>query len=231
MPIFPQELTVKGLEQEINQMTGTHQNQIAELRRQHQRDILQAVEEERAKHEQLESGIRETYALDREATIEKERKAIRERFERQISSEQQDFEQQKARMVADFASEKKRLQDAAHSAETAAERRQEAMAEERTIAVAAVKAEYNTRLAGAERKHQTELKSLQEQYEADFKIWRREHETAAKLRETERETAIRREAHLERDRQIDAIVARLDTENLKNQQEFEQKLRWVHYAQ
>lgn len=206
-------------------MTSTHQNQIAELRRQQQRDILQAVEEERAKHEQLESGIRETYALDREVAIEKERKAIRERFERQISSEQHDFEEHKIRMLADFATEKKRLQDALHAAETAAERRHENMTEERGIAVAAVKNEYNTRLASAERKHQTELKSLQDQYEADFKIWRREHETAAKMREAERENAIRREAHLERDRQIDGIVAKLDTENLKNQQEFEQKLR------
>lgn len=74
-----QELTVKGLELEINQMTAAHHSQTTELRRQQQHDLLQAVEEERHKHEQLESGIREAYALDREAAIEKERNAIRER--------------------------------------------------------------------------------------------------------------------------------------------------------
>lgn len=61
-------------------MTGAHQAQITELRSQHQRDILEAVEEERQRHEQLENGIRAAYALDREGAIEKERTAIRERY-------------------------------------------------------------------------------------------------------------------------------------------------------
>lgn len=83
--MFHQELTVKGLEHEINQMTSSHQTQLADLRRQQQRDLLQAIEEERHKHEQLENGIRESYATDREAAIEKERNAIRERYNSQAS--------------------------------------------------------------------------------------------------------------------------------------------------
>lgn len=60
-------------------MNGSHQAQITELRSQYQRDLQQAIEEERQRHEQLENGIRAAYALDREAAIEKERNAIRER--------------------------------------------------------------------------------------------------------------------------------------------------------
>lgn len=223
--MFVQELTVKGLEHEINQMTATHQTQLADLRRQHQHDLLQAVEEERHKHEQLESGIRAAYALDREGAIEKERNAIRERFERQIDSEQQSFEQQRARMLADFGAEKQRLQAALHDKELEFERRRDAMVEERTAAVCHVQTELTGRLKAADHKHQSDLQSVQAQFESDFMIWRREHETASKLRETERENSVRREAHLERDRQIDGIVAKLDAENQKNQLEFEQKLR------
>lgn len=60
-------------------MTAAHQKEIAELKRLHQQDLLDAVEEVRLKHEQLECGIRESYAQDRETSIEKERNAIRER--------------------------------------------------------------------------------------------------------------------------------------------------------
>lgn len=75
-----QELTVKGLEQEINKMTSDHQKEITELKRKHQQDILDAVEEARQKHESIEMSIRDSYAQDREVAIEKERNAIRERF-------------------------------------------------------------------------------------------------------------------------------------------------------
>lgn len=74
-----QELTVKGLEQEISKITCNHQKEITELKRQHQQEILDAVDEARHKHESSEMNMRENYAQDREVAIEKERNAIRER--------------------------------------------------------------------------------------------------------------------------------------------------------
>ena len=55
-------------------------------------------------------------------------------------------------------------------------------------------------------------------------IWKREHEAAYKLREVERENQIRQQCRVERDRQIDDIVAKVDAEALRNQQEHETKL-------
>lgn len=77
---YIQELTVKGLEQEISKITCNHQKEINELKRHHQQEILNAVDEARQKHESLEMNIRENYAQDREVAIEKERNAIRERY-------------------------------------------------------------------------------------------------------------------------------------------------------
>lgn len=74
-----QELTVKGLEQEISKITCNHQKEITELKRHHQQEILDAVDEARQKHESSEMSMRENYAQDREVAIEKERNAIRER--------------------------------------------------------------------------------------------------------------------------------------------------------
>lgn len=74
-----QELTVKGLEQEINSMTIGHHKEITEIKRLHQQELLSTVEEARSKHEQNICSIRESYAQDRESIIEKERQAIRDR--------------------------------------------------------------------------------------------------------------------------------------------------------
>lgn len=65
---------------------------------------------------------------------------------------------------------------------------------------------------------------MQDQFEADFAIWRREHESAANLRQTLREDAIRQECRAERDRQIDAIVAKVDAESLEQQRSLDEKL-------
>lgn len=73
------ELTVKGLEAEINKMAANHQREINELKQNHQQQILDAVEEVRLRHEQIENNIRENSAQDREVLIAKERNAIIER--------------------------------------------------------------------------------------------------------------------------------------------------------
>lgn len=61
-------------------MTSNHQKEITELKRQHQQELLDAVDEARHKHESVEMNIRENYAQDREHAIERERNAIRERY-------------------------------------------------------------------------------------------------------------------------------------------------------
>lgn len=68
---------------------------------------------------------------------------------------------------------------------------------------------------------------MQDQFETDCAIWKREHESASNLKQVERENAIRQECRLERDRQIDTIVAKVDAEAMQNQAAFDLKLRYV----
>lgn len=69
---------------EINKMTCEHQREITELKRAHQQQLLDAVDEARIKHDQIEHSIRESCAQDRETIIEKERSAIRDRYKIEI---------------------------------------------------------------------------------------------------------------------------------------------------
>lgn len=60
-------------------MNCNHQREVTELKRAHQQQLLDALDEARLKHEQIENSIRESCAQDRESIISKERNAIRER--------------------------------------------------------------------------------------------------------------------------------------------------------
>lgn len=73
--------------------------------------------------------------------------------------------------------------------------------------------------------------SIREQFESDFAIWKRDHETMYKLREVENSNAIHQQCRLERDKQIDSIVAKVDAESLKIQQDYETKIRYIHKRQ
>lgn len=219
------ELTVKGLELEINKMSTNHKQEIEAMKRQHHLDILKAVDDTKEKFDKTEKSIRECYADEREQAIERERKAIKERFEKQMEDERKSAEQQRLRMVHDFESEKDRLYAEMREKEHQFEMKKEELMNEKMELLEDTKETFKEKLKQRDSKHQMELSKITEQFETDFKIWKRESETKMKLRETERENSIREQYRLERDRQIDAIVAKVDAESIKSQQDYEIKFK------
>lgn len=219
------ELTVKGLEHEINRMTEQHKQEMADLKRQHQDDIHQKLDEARAKYEAMEKGIRETCAEDREAVIEKERNAIRERYERQLIAEQNSFEEHKVRMSLEWNSERERLLSEIKAKSKEFETRVEAIVTERNEMMEQLRLENKDKTKQLNDHHENQIQSMRDQFEKDFAIWKNEFESAQKLRAVERENFIRAECRKERDNQIDSIVAKIDCEAQRLQQEYDLKLR------
>ncbi|XP_017012476.3 centrosomal protein of 131 kDa [Drosophila takahashii] len=218
------ELTVKGLEAEINKMNCDHQRQVTELKRSHQMQLLDALEEARTKHEQIETGIRESCAQDREAIIEKERTAIRERFERQLEEEQRTQAEQRQKLTEEFAVERERLQAELRQRENDhMARRQEALREQEQELEQA-KFEMQERMAKQEEKYQNRINTIEQQYTADFELWKAEHENKAKLAQAEKENAIRQHYRAERDRQLDELVVRMEADALQHGEEHELKM-------
>lgn len=219
------ELTVKGLELEINKMSTNHKQEIDALKRQHQLDIMKAIDDTKEKYDKSEKAIRESYAEEREQAIERERRAIKERYEKQVEDERKSAEQQRMRMIHDFELEKDRLYAEIREKEHHFEMKKDELMNEKMEILEDAKESFEEKLKQRESKHQIELSKMQEQFETDFKIWKREYETKMKLRESEKENTIREQYRLERDRQIDAIISKVDVESIKHQQDYEGKLK------
>ncbi|TMW52960.1 hypothetical protein DOY81_001993 [Sarcophaga bullata] len=218
------ELTVKGLEAEINKINTNHQNEITELKRNHQQQLLNALEEARIKHEQIENSIRESCAQDRESIISKERNAIRERFDRQLEEERKTFEEQRQKMLEDHQNEKERLQSELKAKELEFQNKRLEWQKEKEAEMDQAITELQDKLSKQEEKFLNRLNTMEKQYEADFEVWKTEYENKCKVQQVEKENAIRQHYRAERDRQIDAIVQRMDAESLKNNEEFENKI-------
>uniref|UniRef100_A0A182PBW6 Centrosomal protein of 131 kDa n=1 Tax=Anopheles epiroticus TaxID=199890 RepID=A0A182PBW6_9DIPT len=206
------ELTVKGLELEINKMTATHQKEIGELKRQHKDELMCALEELKLQYEQKEADVRQGLVKERETTIERERQALLERFDRQVTEERNIFEQQRQHLLSEFDLEKERLQKEAARKAQYAETQLEDLKRENVKNLDFAQKEYVQMLKQREAKHQDELDKLQKQYESDFAIWKREHERKAKVELEQRENEIRAQCRTERDQQIDRIVAKHEAE-------------------
>uniref|UniRef100_A0A0K8V8E0 5-azacytidine-induced protein 1 n=1 Tax=Bactrocera latifrons TaxID=174628 RepID=A0A0K8V8E0_BACLA len=218
------ELTVKGLEAEINKMTCNHQREVNELKQAHQQQLLDSLEEARLKHEQIENSIRESCAQDRESIIEKERLAIRERFERQLEEERKCFDEQRQKLVEDFNAERTRLQNELKLKDADFQVRRQELQREKEVELEQTVAELQEKMFKQEEKYQNRINTIEKQYEADFELWKRDYENECKVSQVEKENAIRQYYRAERDRQIDAIVSRMDSEALKHAEEHEAKL-------
>lgn len=219
-----QELTVKGLEAEINKMNCDHQREVTELKRSHQMQLLDALEEARLKHEQIEHGIRESCAQDRESIIEKERTAIRERLERQLEEDQKTQAELRQKLADDFAAERERLQAELRQKECDyLAKRQEAQREHDNDLEQA-KFEMQEKMAKQEEKYQNRINTVEQQYLADFELWKTEYENKSKVTQAEKENAIRQHYRAERDRQLDELVVRMEADALQSGEEHEQKM-------
>ncbi|XP_068146347.1 centrosomal protein of 131 kDa isoform X2 [Drosophila tropicalis] len=218
------ELTVKGLEAEINRMTCEHQREITELKRTHQVQLLDALEEARLKHEQIENGIRETCAQDRESIIEKERTAIRERFERQLEEEQKSQAEQRQKLTEDFAAERERLQKELRQKESDYQTKRQETQRELDNELEQAKFELQEKIAKQEEKYQNRINTIEQQYLADFELWKTEYENKSKLAQAEKENNIRLHYRAERDRQLDELVVRMEADALQTTEEHDQKI-------
>ncbi|XP_058465076.1 centrosomal protein of 131 kDa [Malaya genurostris] len=221
------ELTVKGLELEINKMTATHQKEVAELKRQHKDEIICTISDLKLQYEQKEADIRQILQKDRDAFIERERQSLLERFDKQVNEERSIFEQQRQHLLREFEIEKERNLKELKNRNQYFESQIQELKSESTKNLEFARKEYIQMLKDRENKHKEELAKLQNQLEADFSIWRRKHEESAKHTMEERENTIRQQLRAERDQQIDKIVAKVDAETQKYQQDFDAKMNRI----
>ncbi|XP_053688612.1 centrosomal protein of 131 kDa [Sabethes cyaneus] len=218
------ELTVKGLELEINKMTATHQKELAELKRQHKDELMAAVSELKLQYEQKEADIKQSLQKERDAFIERERQTLLDRFDKQVSEERSIFEQQRQHLLSEFDIEKDRNLKELKNRNQYFETQLQELKCDNTKNLEFARKEYVQMLKDRENKHKEELAKLQNQLEADFAIWRKKHEETAKNAMEERENVVRQQLRAERDQQIDRIVAKVDAETQKYQQEFDAKM-------
>ncbi|CAH6776525.1 Cep131 [Phodopus roborovskii] len=199
------EITVRGLEPEIQKLIAKHKQEVRRLRGLHEAELQQRDEQAAQRHLRQAEELREHLEREKEALGKQERERAQQRFEQHLEQEHRALEQQRRRLYNEVAEEKERL------GQQAARQRAE-LEESSTMLTRTLRAEFEKSREEQEQRHQTELKALKEQLEAERQAW---VASCAKKEEAwllTRERELKEEIRKGRDQEIEMVIHRLEAD-------------------
>uniref|UniRef100_A0A4W2CQT7 Centrosomal protein 131 n=1 Tax=Bos indicus x Bos taurus TaxID=30522 RepID=A0A4W2CQT7_BOBOX len=215
------EITVKGLEPEIQKLIAKHKQEVKKLKGLHATELLQAEERAAQHYGRQAEELREHLEREKEALGRQEWERAQQRFEQHLEQEQRALQQQRRRLYNEVAEEKERLgqQAARQRAELDELRRQ--LEESSSAGGRALRAEFEKGKEEQERRHQMELKALKDQLEVERQMW---EANSAKKEEAwllNRERELKEEIRKGRDKEIELVIHRLEADMTQAREESE----------
>ncbi|XP_029784619.1 centrosomal protein of 131 kDa isoform X1 [Suricata suricatta] len=215
------EITVRGLEPEIQKLIAKHKQEVKRLKSLHEEELLQVDARAAQRYGRQVEELREHLEREKEALGQQERERAQQRFEQHVEQEQRALQQQRRRLYEEVAEEKERLgQQTARQRAELEELRQQL--EEGSAAEArALRAEFERGREEQERRHQMEMKALKDQLEVERQMW---EASCAKKEEAwllTRERELREEIRRGRDEEIELVIHRLEADTTRAREESE----------
>ncbi|XP_039297970.1 centrosomal protein of 131 kDa-like [Nilaparvata lugens] len=204
------ELTVKGLEPELNRMANVHQEELSELRRAHQHQMDEA---EKAAARRLASARMQMEA-DKEAALMQERDMMRRRLEHETTEMEKSYQDQRKRMINELRAEREQMQR--ENANIILEKERELLQKLEKITQ-----ESHEKYEQQEKRFQEEVERVRNVMEAEKEAWL----TRQKTLNCEKEKQIREELKRERDRHIEVAIRKLESEASGREEAAENKLK------
>lgn len=215
------EITVKGLEPEIQKLISKHKQELKKLRSLHEAELLQADERAAQRFIQQTEELRERLDRDRELQCQRERELAKHRYEKQLQEEELSLQQQRRRLYKEVADEKERLAELAARQRAELEDLRRQLEENSSVAGQALRQELDKSREEQERRHQMELKALQERMELEKQTWEENYKKKEEAWLLSRERELKEELKRERDKEIELAIWTLEEQTSKERDECE----------
>ncbi|CAM9405457.1 unnamed protein product [Lampetra planeri] len=229
------EITVKGLEPEIQKLISKHKQELARLSGLHEAE-LQASDERAAKrYVQQIQELRAQLDKEKEAACQRERDVAQKHYEQALMEEQKALHQQRLRIAAELSQEKERLSEQAHRQRADLEELRRQLERNSITACQALKEEYHHAKEEQEKRHQVELLGYKERLEIEKQTWEENYRKKQEAWLLSRERELREEVRKTRDEEIEMVIRRLEDDATAARQECdraaENRLRRVREIQ
>uniref|UniRef100_G1N3P3 Uncharacterized protein n=1 Tax=Meleagris gallopavo TaxID=9103 RepID=G1N3P3_MELGA len=215
------EITVKGLEPEIQKLITKHRQDIQKLKMLHEAELLQSDERAAQRYCRQAEELRGLLEQQKEEQSQRERELARQRCEKQLEQEEQALQQQRRRLYAEVAEEKERLSQQAARQRAEVEELRRQLEVSSSAVTAALKEEYAREKEEQERRHQTEVKVLKDRLELEKQAWEASYVKKEEAWLLSRERELREEVRKERDKEIELVIQRLEADMSSAKEECE----------
>ncbi|KAJ8038079.1 hypothetical protein HOLleu_19055 [Holothuria leucospilota] len=215
------EITVKGLEPEIQRLIANHKAEIKKIKTIHEAELLQAEERAGQKYIQHTEELREQLAHEKEQACARERELSKQRYEKQLEQEEAGYQQQRRRLYQEIQDEKERIAEQAKKQRQELDRLQHQMEENNRKALATLREEYEKARDEQERRHKTEVKDMEERLRIEKESWEENYMKKQETTLMSKERELKEKVREERDREIELVITRLEEDAATAREETE----------
>ncbi|RUS74495.1 hypothetical protein EGW08_017746 [Elysia chlorotica] len=223
------EMTVKGLEPEIQRLIAKHKSDMNKVKQIHEAELLEADERAAQKYVKMTEELRDQLATEKEAACTREREMSKQRYEKQLQQEEEAFQQQRRRLYQEVHEEKDRVAAQASRQRSELEKLQQQLEDSHRHALTAMREQFDQARGEQDRRHKSEITELREKLKLEKESW---EENYMKRHETwlvQKERELRDKIKKERDKEIELVIERLEedasTIREDNERSTEQKIR------
>ncbi|XP_041830699.1 centrosomal protein of 131 kDa isoform X2 [Melanotaenia boesemani] len=215
------EITVKGLEPEIQKLISKHKQELKRLRTLHEAELQQADERAAQRYVRQCEELRQQLEREKEEQCQKERDLAKQRYEKQLQEEELSLQQQRRRLHKEVSDEKERLAQLAARQRSELEDLRRQLEENSSLAGRALREELDKTREEQERRHQMEMKALQERLDIEKQTWEENYRKKEEAWMLGRERELKEELRRERDKEIELAIWTLEEETSKDKEECE----------
>lgn len=215
------EVTVKGLEPDIQKLIAKHKAEVKKIKSTHQAELLEADERAGRRYIQQIEELRDQLEREKENACARERELSQQRYEKQLEQEEQAYQQQRRRLYAEVQEEKERVALQGQKQRQELDEARAALEESHKRSILEMQTSHQRAIDDQERKHQLEMNELKERLEIEKQGWienyMKKQDAMLMTKERELKEAVREG----RDREIEMVISRLEEETSLAREECE----------
>uniref|UniRef100_A0A3B3U1T7 Centrosomal protein 131 n=1 Tax=Poecilia latipinna TaxID=48699 RepID=A0A3B3U1T7_9TELE len=215
------EITIKGLEPEVQKLISKHKQELKKLRTLHEAELLQADERAAQRYVRQSEELRQQLETEKEEQCRRERELAKQRYDKQLQEEELSLQQQRRRLYKEVADEKERVVELAARQRGELEELRRQLEENSSLASRALREEMDKSREEQERRHQMEMKILQERLDVEKQTWEETYKKKEEAWMLSRERELKEELRRERDKEIEIAIWTLEEETSKDKEECE----------
>ena len=215
------EMTVKGLEPEIQRLIAKHKTELKKIKQIHEAELLESDERAAQRYVKMTEELRDQLAKEKEAACARERVLSKQRYEKEMQNEEDAYQQQRRRLHAEVQEEKERVAQQASRQRTELDRLQRQLEDSHAHALTAMKQEYEKSREEQERRHSDDIRDMREKLRLEKESWEQNFLKKQETWVVQKERELKEQVKRERDKEIEMVITQLEEDATSSREDVE----------